>query len=401
MRLPIILICILFLIVPGTLQLDPFQEEKTITQRPSPQSIEKDLFSLINEERRSRGLPLLHHSIRLRGLARDHSKDMAQQSSPTHRSFSGQSYTQRLVKEGFYFSQNGENVAISETFRPDLIHQDFMSSSQHKENLLSPNHTHAGIGVVFKNNKYYITEDFLSPLEPRDEEMVRQNIKEQINRMRRSHSLSPLNFLEEADEFALTYSSEKAQGQPSPSTPSSFSKNTVIFVASPTLKDLSSLFQEKFLQASYEAAGVGVRFDRSEEYPGGTYFLTLILFPRSEYSNMAENELKDILIQTLNQLRQEKGLPPFQVNSQLNQHAQSMLKNSFSKGLEKAVAPLPQTQIFAYETEDLRKLPPDLKKNIGGEWSDHNQVGLALQQTESRELQKEIYRIFILLKRVR
>ncbi|MBS3819533.1 CAP domain-containing protein [bacterium] len=400
MRISIITLCILFSFFTLAPYLHSLQTEKTITQRPSPQAIERNLLSLINEERRTRNLPPLRISIELRNLARNHSQEMAHQSHPTHLSSSGQSYTQRLVKENLFFSHNGENVAVSGTFRADLIHQDFMRSSQHRKNLLSSDYTQAGIGVVYKEGRYYITEDFLSPLRPRDEERVQQTLKEKINRRRRARSLPPLNFLGEADDFALTYSREKAQGQPSPSTPSSFSKNTVVFVASPTLKDLSSLFQEKFLQPSYEAAGLGVQFDRSEEHPGGAYFLTLILFPQSEYQNMTDPQRKDILFQTLNHLRREKGLPPFQKSFQLNHQARSMLKNSFSSGLENSVSSLPQAQVYAYETEDLKKVPSEMKDRIGGEWSDYNQLGLALQQTESHPLQKEIYRILIILKRV-
>jgi len=113
-------------------------------------TIEQTIFKLINEEREKLGLSLLKFSPPLNLIARKHSQDMALREDIFHLSSSGKTYSERLVEEDIFFKKNGENVAFSESFMAEFIHQSFMKSPGHKENILDPEFDEVGIGVIFK-----------------------------------------------------------------------------------------------------------------------------------------------------------------------------------------------------------------------------------------------------------
>jgi uncharacterized protein YkwD len=147
----------------------PQSSQKVTAQKlPEEKEIEKKIFLLVNAEREKRNIPKLEFSEILNKLAKGHSSDMAEQEENTHLSSSGEGYTERLVREGIYFITNGENVAVSDTFSAEIIHQSLMESKGHRENILNPDFDLVGIGVIYKKGRgYYITQDFLqSPYDP-------------------------------------------------------------------------------------------------------------------------------------------------------------------------------------------------------------------------------------------
>lgn len=61
----------------------------------------------------------------------------------------------------------GENLAYlsnsEQTFTPEEIVQGWMDSPGHRANILSPDYTHLGIGVVTTGSKLWATQNFASP----------------------------------------------------------------------------------------------------------------------------------------------------------------------------------------------------------------------------------------------
>ena len=53
----------------------------------------------------------------------------------------------------------------------------------------------------------------------------------------------------------------------------------LLFISSPALEGIESIYKDKVLNEIYETAGLGVSFGQNEQYPGGAYFITLLLFP--------------------------------------------------------------------------------------------------------------------------
>ncbi len=104
-------------VIPHLIFVSP-QTPKKVTAIPKTDAIEKELWNLINKERKLHNLSLLELSTTLTDMARQHSLDMANQENLelSNLSSSGKSLTNRLEDAGIYYMGAGENVAFSETF---------------------------------------------------------------------------------------------------------------------------------------------------------------------------------------------------------------------------------------------------------------------------------------------
>jgi len=240
--------------------------------------IVQELFELINEERKDLGLLTLQFSQDLSLLAREHSKDMALRGKISHSSTSGQSYRDRIIEAGFYFSAIGENVASSNRPQTELIHEKLMDSAGHRKNILDPDFDQVGIGVVFRKNKgYFITQDFRRAMVLKKEEEVKEDIQRDINDLRRENYLPSLSFTKEADDYALKCAIYKAKDKAPSPMPRHWGETQFLFITSPTLEGIQSIYRDKVLKKTYTRAGLGVSFGKSSKYPGGCYFITLVL----------------------------------------------------------------------------------------------------------------------------
>jgi uncharacterized protein YkwD len=123
------------------------------TDRLETEEIEQELYDMINRERAKQGIPLLQISKSLKPIARSHSQDMASQFELTHNSRDGKAYSQRLQEAGLFFKGTGENIAFSQSFLPEVIHNSFMLSKGHRENILDPRFDTIGIGVFYNEVK--------------------------------------------------------------------------------------------------------------------------------------------------------------------------------------------------------------------------------------------------------
>ncbi len=305
-RIAILVFLFLLLATPCAKNLFCLEQEKeSSSQKKDVPSIEHDLFNLVNIERKKIGLAPVRFFPLLSFLARKHSQNMALRGDISHLSTSGETYSERLVEGRFYFIKNGENVAFSQTFIPEFIHQGFMDSPGHRANVLDPDFDELGIGVVFKKDKgYYVTQDFIRALAPKGRIEAEAEVEENINRIRQAYSLPPISFLAEANRFAQQCSINKAEDRPLPSVPSHFGETHLFYIRTPYFEYLYSNYKDKLLDKNYETAGLGIYFSRNEKSPGGAYFITLLLFPESKYKSRSNKDLKEIVLHPINNTRE-------------------------------------------------------------------------------------------------
>jgi uncharacterized protein YkwD len=346
---------------------DQTQEIKPFHQRPDVSTIEKRLLKHVNNERMKRNLAALTPSTDLNSLALRHSQDMASQRKLAHLSITGQSYLERLVDAGFYFIKIGENVAVSETFRDDIIHQKLMASSEHRENILEPDFDRIGIGIVYKEKKYYITQDYLQSLNILGIDEAERKIQIEINRIRLKNSLPPLTFSEDANSIAQSFSTKRANGHPLPNLGNMFGETHIRFITFPSLHVAESISKE-LTNTTYGEAGVGVWFGRLKEYPGGTYVITLFLFPQSIYKNMNEKDLVKFALEAINTKRKEQRLHPLKLDKGLSEQAshisEQLKRQSRQSNIFPAFGTTGRQEILSYVTEDLYVWPSELEKKI-------------------------------------
>ena len=130
----------------------------------SPGTIAEQYFlAAANNERANRGLKPLRSDPVLAKAAAFHAQQMADRADISH-GFDGEpDLASRAATAGVRFSLIAENVAEG----PDsiLIHQMWMESEGHRENLLDPDVNVAGISVIVRDGQLYAVEDFASIVE--------------------------------------------------------------------------------------------------------------------------------------------------------------------------------------------------------------------------------------------
>jgi len=112
---------------------------------PDP-AAEKQMFDLVNEERRNAGLQPLVWDDRLLPIARQHSEEMFRLKYFSHQSPVSGSPFDRLKAAGITYSRAGENLAYAQSVT--VAFRGLMDSQGHRENILRPEFTRIAIGVI-------------------------------------------------------------------------------------------------------------------------------------------------------------------------------------------------------------------------------------------------------------
>lgn len=396
-------ICWLVLFWPLILQPrsspSPLKKEKI--QRPTPVIIEENLFKFVNQEREKQSLPLLTLSPELSHLARAHSQDMAQQQKLSHLASSRKDYTERLTEKGFYFMERGENVVFSETFKPEFIHQSLMASPAHRENILDPKFDQVGIGVILKEEKgYYITQDFIQSLRPKNDDEARTYLKDNLNNLRISHSLQSVYFSKDLDSYASRYSQAKAQNSSSPPPPSGFGANLIIFTATPYLEVPFSSHKDEILSENFKTAGLGVKFSRTKKYPGGAYFITLILIVENKYKSLPSEELRKLVLGAINKARQRAALGPLKEDLNLSLNRAQLIAGQASHREISALdlSNFGEDAVYCYLTEKPGLLPFGLTEKIRHDLARYKKVGIGIHFRKTQEFPSGIFWVAVIFK---
>ena len=130
---------------------------------PSWNVAEQYLLNAANRSRAVHGLRPLRMDATLSQAARYHALQMAEHRDISHQFPGEPDLMQRGSQAGVRFSLITENVAES----PDssIVHDLWMRSAGHRENLLDPKVDSVGIAVISRGNRFYAVEDFASTVE--------------------------------------------------------------------------------------------------------------------------------------------------------------------------------------------------------------------------------------------
>jgi hypothetical protein len=131
-----------------------------------PGDAERMLHELVNEARTEAGLEGLRWDDRLAAIAREHSSEMAAADFFGHTSPTRGGPDDRLREAGYEAASSGENVARGISLSD--LHHGLMRSPGHRANLLGPEFTSVGIGVVVAQGvhgglEWVVTQAFARP----------------------------------------------------------------------------------------------------------------------------------------------------------------------------------------------------------------------------------------------
>ena len=153
------------------------------------ESLEMQIYDISNQNRNNFGLAELNWDDSLGVIARNHSKDMAENDYFSHVDLDGRTASDRAEfhgysceKEmnGFVYSGIGENVFRNNLYSVVYTYDDipvryewnttndivkttidgWMASPAYQGNMLSENYESMGVGVVISNERVYITQNF-------------------------------------------------------------------------------------------------------------------------------------------------------------------------------------------------------------------------------------------------
>lgn len=128
------------------------------TAADSSSAAERQLFDLINLEREKAGVNHLQWDEHLAQAARKHSRLMAEKHDLSHQIPGEKGVPERLAATGSRFIFSAENVAEAQT--ADEVHMALMASPGHRANILDSRSNAAGVGVVERDGRLFVTEDF-------------------------------------------------------------------------------------------------------------------------------------------------------------------------------------------------------------------------------------------------
>ena len=123
--------------------------------------IEKEVVTLVNQERSKQGLAPLKENVQLSNIARTKSQDMVNKNYFSHTSPTYGSPFDMMKQFGITYTAAGENIAMGQQSAASVM-SSWMNSPGHRANILSKDFTEIGVGLA-KNNSgtIYWTQEFI------------------------------------------------------------------------------------------------------------------------------------------------------------------------------------------------------------------------------------------------
>jgi uncharacterized protein YkwD len=157
----------------------PVQVIRSVAGDPVELQVEAAILRYTNQERIAAGIsPLVEHPV-LTSVARAHSLDMKERNFCGHVNPDWITPFQRMAAAGYQYKAAAENIAAISTFTlnsdPDqvgryIVEDMWMQSSGHRENILDPEFSEIGIGVVYEPDRssspygFIATQNFGRPV---------------------------------------------------------------------------------------------------------------------------------------------------------------------------------------------------------------------------------------------
>lgn len=145
-------------------------KSKPVTTVPADTKLDNLIHELTNKARTNRNLSPLTFDTELAQLATTRSEDMIENNYFSHDTPDGCDLSCRFKKSGYVTLSWGENIAEIEGYETKDYAQlakqftdNWLESRGHRDNILSKNFTHQGVGVAERNDRVVVTVIFAKP----------------------------------------------------------------------------------------------------------------------------------------------------------------------------------------------------------------------------------------------
>jgi uncharacterized protein YkwD len=226
---------------------------------------EQYLLSAANNERVSRGLIPLRHDPLLTRAATEHARAMAEHGTISHQFDGEPDLMRRGASAGVPFSLISENVGEA----PDVasIHDMWMHSEHHRNNLLDPAVDAAGISVVFRGGEFFAVEDFARTVQHVGLENQESAIAEQIARSGHVQILQASTVVEDARQTCRLDSGFPGERRPA----------FIMRFTSDSLTRLPEELRSRIVSGKYRDAAVGACAS-AQQGPFTAYNFAVLLY---------------------------------------------------------------------------------------------------------------------------
>jgi NADH dehydrogenase len=246
-------------------------------ERSGPTGEELKLLDLVNAERTARKIRPLAWDPALARLARAHAADMKAAGKISHHSTSnGADFSARLARTAYRARAAAENVAVGSEV--ERVHRGLMQSPGHRANILNPDLSALGIGILrdASGESIYVVEDFATPIAVLTDEEAAAKIRGAVAAARQRLGGPPLeedgalaSRLTKALEAMIDADTVKAGGKRGFGPGSTFTYTSM---------DPAVLPEGAGARAA-EATGyaLAVSYRKTRSYPFGIYWVVLHL----------------------------------------------------------------------------------------------------------------------------
>jgi uncharacterized protein YkwD len=248
-------------------------------QQPSPNDsspydveAERELFDLTNQARAQAGMSPLQLDDGLIQAARAHAAEMAGQQQLSHQFAGEPSLAQRLAaNSALHLDRAGENVAYAGS--ADQAQQSLMHSPPHRENLLNPGYNVAGFGVVRVGSTLYVAQDFGHSLPAYSPRQAGGVVSGTIARMRRDANLPQLQWMDSDAAQTAACSMARADSLKTAAPRGSY----ILRYTTAQPEALPAAAARAIEDRAVHTFSVGTCYARTNSYPNGVYWVTLVL----------------------------------------------------------------------------------------------------------------------------
>jgi uncharacterized protein YkwD len=179
------------LAAPGELALSAPEEASGAR---GADAVAHQLLGLLNRTRAEAGLHPLELDGALSAVAEAHSRDMVEHGFVGHTSPNTGTAPARVARAGIRTGVVLENIGRG--YGAAEIHEGLMQSPGHRANLIHPDVTHVGMGVVVEDEgdraAFVVTQVFIRTTPPMDLEQAPDRVLDLVNRARKERGLRPV-----------------------------------------------------------------------------------------------------------------------------------------------------------------------------------------------------------------
>ena len=236
---------------------------------------EEQIVRLVNEERGKAGLAPLAVSPQLTEIARQHSRRMAKDKTLAHQLAGEPDPRQRTITSGIRFDMSGENVAFAGD--APSAHRSLMHSPPHRENILRPEFTAIGVGVVRVGESIYVTQDFARQVADLTLPQAESAVVRSFAELRRSAKYAPLKLVSQKTLRGLACNmaqEDRLETDLARDIPNV--RSVLVWTASDPAKLPDSMQKWRTLEAS--GWSVGGCFASSPKYPVPVWWMVAVAY---------------------------------------------------------------------------------------------------------------------------